>query len=348
MSLIRQVWQRYELGKVAVLLVVAGNLVISIVANGFAAFDPAHPSDYYNQTDSKVYLSLYFGEPITGTARYRAVVPFLARLIPDTPLRLALAPNRPLDRVSLPALKFAIVNLFFLVATCVLLLYIIQGFGLSYTQGLLGSLLFLSLFVVGQYGGHPMTEPGYFFCLALGVLAVQRQNLWVLAIATIVGVFVKEQVFLVTVLILLAPFERSSRLRLLGAVLPAVIVYGVVRFGLAPVPNDKLATGQFLLAIPKAIRAQFFTLMGIRNIFLMFGLLWIPCLYAIVRCRLPVLLARWIWFVPILLILMIALGGGAGAGAYRHGAAAFPIVIPLALIGLNGWLEPRKTLAEEK
>ena len=338
MSLIRQVWQRYELSKLAVLLVVAGNLALSIVVNSYSAFDPAKPPGRgMSASDPKVYLALYFGNPVEGSARYRVVVPYLARLVPDIPPQLMFDPKRSFDRVSLPSLKFAIVNLGFLIATCVVLYYLIRGFDLPHTQGVLGAMLFLSLQVLMIFGGTPMTEPGYFFFLALAILAIQRQNVWLLMAATVIGVFAKEQVLLVIVLIIPTPFEWRRRIRLLAGVLPAVVLYATVRLWLAPMSQDALVSGSFLQAVPRAIQVQFLSPFGITRLFLAFGLLWLPFIYAVVRCRVPVLLARWAWFVPVLLVMMVALGGGAAAGAYRHLAAAFPVVIPLALIGLDAW-----------
>jgi hypothetical protein len=337
-NLIRLWWERYKVGRLVVLFVITGNLALSVVVNSYSAFDPAKPPGRgFSKSDSKFYLAMYFGEPVDNHARYRVVVPYLARLVPDIPSSQFFNPNRSFDRVSLPSLKFAIVNLVFLIATCVVLYYLIQGFGLSPIQGLLSGLLFLSLLTLVMFGGTPMIEPAYFFFLALAVLAVQRQNVWLLAVATIIGVFTKEQVLLVVILIALSPLAWQRRFRLLVGVLPAIVSYAAARLWLAPAANDLFLSGQFLGKVPRAVQVQLFSLYGMARFFLTFGLLWVPFIYALVRCRVPTVLKRWAWFIPILFIGMIALGGGIESGAFRHMAAAFPIVIPLALIGLDAW-----------
>ena len=320
------------LRELVVLLVVVGTLSFSIVYANFQTYDPVLTAAT-GYSDTVNFIGLYSGEPISsGHQVYRVLVPYLARLIPDIPTAL-FTPGRSLDRMSVAALKFAIVNLFFLVATSVALYYLIRGFGLSYAQGIVGSLLFLSLTGVVRAGGLPLADTAYFFFLLLAIVAVQRQNLWLLVAATAIGVFAKDLVLLAIPFVLLAPFGVSRRLRLFSGVVPALVIHLALRLWLARSENDIYSSGEFLRLTGAAVR-YLFTLNAMARLFMAFGLLWIPCAYAILRRQLPSVLARWSWFIPILFVSMVVLGA---TNISRHMIAAFPVVIPLALVGLAEW-----------
>lgn len=316
------------------LLIVAGNLAFSIAGTSFSAFRTVEPlPDPEPRNDQYAYLRLYFGEPVEVHQRYRILVPYLARLVPLPDPKVFFRPGRPVNRLTIAALKFGVVNLGFLTATAALVCYLAQGFGLSFEQGLLGSVLFLSSYFIVLTGGIPLTEPGYYFFLALGVLAIQRRSLWLLTLAITIGVWANEQVAWVLLFVFLAPYAWSERLKLASGTLPVLVVYSIVRLWIFPVRTDYFVSGYFLSQIPAAIRFVF-SPFGVVRVLMTFGLLWIPGTFALVRCKLPSTLARWSWFIPAVFALMISMGGN---DVFRSMTATFPVAIPLALIGLDEW-----------
>lgn len=323
-----------EVKRLLGLVIIAGNLAFSIAGTSFSAFRTTEPMpEPLVRNDQAAYLRLYFGEPVDIHQRYRILVPYLARLVPLPDTKLFFRPGRPVNEVTIAALKFGVVNLLFLTATAVLVCYLAQGFGLSFEQGLLGSVLFLSSYFILLTGGIPLTEPGYFFFLALGVLAIQRRSLWLLTLAVTIGVWANEQVGWLLLFVLFAPYAWSERVKLASGVLPALILYTVVRLWIFPPRSDYFVSGYFFSQIPAALR-YVFTPFGLVRILMTFGLLWIPCIFALLRCKLPSTLARWSWSIPGVFLLMLSIGSN---DIFRTMTATFPVAIPLALIGLDKW-----------
>ena len=64
-----------------------------------------------------------------------------------------------------------------------------------------------------------------------------------------------------------------------------------------------------------------------------FGLLWLPAIYACLYAPLPLFLKRSLWFVP--LVVSTFLFGP--ANMQRALFLTFPVVIPLAVLGLYQW-----------
>jgi hypothetical protein len=321
--------------QLAVLLIIFGNFALSITYANFQAFDPIVPKPTGGDFDR--YLNIYFGKIDENITPWRILVPMLARLVPDIP-RVFFHPNRPeLSEFSQAALKFAIVNMFFIVATSVTLYFLILGLGMPVTQGLLGGMLFLGLHRVISNSTMPLVDSGYFFFLTLAMLAVQRQNYWLLLAATLIGVWVKEEVVLwIIPLIILTPFTFACRIRLLASVVPACLLFLVVGYvlqvwlhHLGPASTFEWIVGRW----PLSFRSLFMRA-NMSQLVLSFGLLWVPCFYALLRCQPPLILTRWIWQIPLFLIFTRILGV---TNFITHVTSAFPIVIPLALIGLNAW-----------
>jgi len=329
--------------KMILLLAIACNFAISIGYSNFQSFDPMVKwSAAYADTD--LYINEYYGtNSHRGLMDHRLVTPCLARLVPDI-LSSSFGQGRTFNQTSIAAFKFAIINIVFLVATSIVLYYLNRGFGLSETLAVIGALLFFSLTMVVRQGALPMVDTSYWFFLSLAVLAVQRQNIWLLVGSTLIGVFAKEQVLWVILFILLAPFTKTRRFVLLCAVGPAFVAYSMVVFGSGLSGNDYLLSGSFLSMVPRAVN-RLFSLNGLFQLWMSFGFLWFYCVYALIRCRPPSILNRWAWFIPTVLLASRFLGV---AGVMRHMTITFVVVIPLALIGINGWLSLGKPINSTK
>lgn len=328
---------RLRTGQLAIAFVVFGNIAFSTTSASFTAIDPALSADAVLRSDPAIYVSTYYGRPVPDSwAKYRVIIPFLARLVPDVPSNLLYGPDRPFSDDSLVIMKFAVVNLSCLVATAVVLWCFTSNMGFAFWQSLLAGMLFLSTNLVVKLAAYPLSDAGYWLCLALAAIAIQKQHVWALAAVMLIGVFVNEQLFLVVVLVALSPFSRSSRMRMLLAVLPAAVAYSLARLRLGPLVSDYHASGMFVGHLAEAVRGEL-TPQNLIRLVLSFGLLWIPGVYAAVRCSLPPLMRKWVWFLPIEYASSIVLGAGSPVGSPRFLVATYFVVVPLAVIGMSSW-----------
>lgn len=331
LNVISRLAARNETRQLVVLLVVVLSFSLSIVYTNVQTYDskltPA--SGYHDTVD---YLKLYFGEPITGIGAYRPLVPLLARLVPELPSAL-FSQGRSFDPSSAAAVKFGVINLFFLIGACIALYVLERGFSLSYFEALLGVLLFLSSQTILRSAGLPMIDTAFFFFLSLCMIAIQRNNLWLLLFSHTVGILAKELVILSIPLILLSLLPWRRKASMLLATLPGLALYALVRVAFAPSAVDDYVTGQFLSHVGDQFKALL-TLNGLLNLFLSFGIAWIPALYALIACRIPSLLRRWSWLLAIVLVGVLLGQGNWGRSTFT----AFPVVMPLAALGLSNWL----------
>lgn len=314
---------------VFVLVVVSFSL--SIVYTNVKTYNPQFAT-YIGHDDSIDYVKMYFGEPVWGIRAYRPLVPLLARLVPDLPDWLFTG-HRSFDLFARVAMKFGIVNFFFLLGACVALYFLQRGFGMSYFESFLGAMLFLSSQTVVRSAGLPLADTAFFFFFLLCMISIQRNNLWLLFFAHTIGVLAKELVILSIPLILLSLFPWRRKAGMLFVVVPGILLYGVVRVTFALSPLDDYITGGTLRYCTTQL-LYLTTPNGLINVFLSFGFAWIPALYALTRCKIPLLLKRWSWLILIIFIGVLLGRGDLGRSTFN----AFPVVIPLASLGLSRWL----------
>jgi hypothetical protein len=276
-------------------------------------------------SDAKQYMDVYSGIPVTGLRSYRPLVPFLAHFVPPPPRALYSA-DHGFDQFSIVAARFAVLNLLFLIGTCILLLIYQKGFGIDHWTAFLGVLLFLGTENVVLVSGVPMVEAAFYFFFLLSLIAVQRNNVWLLLLAMTIGVTAKELVLLTIPMIILSTVSLRSKGLMLAASAPSLAVLAIV----VARSGNALSAGGFApldigaLANPKVAF----------ELIVAFGLAWIPAGYALLRVDVPPLLKRWSWLLP--LVLAVALV--AGASWSRSAFMAFPAVVPLAALGLAEWV----------
>lgn len=332
-NVFRRLAAREEVRQLIVLFALVISLSVSIVYTNVQTYDSTlTPATGYHDTVD--YLNIYFGEPGTGIRAYRPLVPLLARLVPDLPTSL-FTQGRSFDRFNAAAVKFGVINLLFLIGACIALYALERGFGLSYFEALLGVLLFLGSQTIVRSAGLPMIDTAFFFFLSLCMIAIQRNNLWLLLFSHTVGVLAKELVLLSIPLLLLSLLPWRRKALMLLATVPGIALYALVRMTFAPSPVDDYVTGQILSRVDDQLRALL-TVNGLLNVFLSFGIAWIPALYALVACKVPILLRRWVWLIPIVVVGVILGAGNWGRTTF----SAFPVVMPLASLGLSRWLTP--------
>jgi hypothetical protein len=296
-------------------------------------YDPAHVAGYSDVAD---YVRLYEGKPLEGVRRYRVLTPTLARLVPEAPLR-RLTTQEVVTADWLAAVRFSVVNAAFLVLTAAALCALMLALGLSFGTALVGTLLFFTAQPVVQSGSLPMVDAGAWCALAAGAWCIATRRAWALALVCVVGMFAKETTALLVPLVLLAPWPWAERARLLAATAPGVLAYAAVRFWLAPDPAEGGGTLAIVAAHPELslewVTSVVTSPARLLDLAASFGLLWLPAVAALRSSATPPILRRWFWIVPLLLLLIAVAFWNLGRVLFH----AFPVVVPLAAIGLERW-----------
>jgi len=317
-----------------VALTLACAFSIAIVYVNVMTFDPVLTSDT-GYSDTRDYVAIYYGESAEGIRAFRPLVPCLARLVPDFPASI-FDTGRNVSADLQVVLKFGVVNLIFLIAASMALFELQRALGLEGWVAILGMLLFLSLPTVVRSAGLPMTDTAFYFFFSLALWAVLKGNLNVLLVGSVLGVMAKELTLLVLPLIFLVGCSWKDKLRMSAAVLPAILVYVFLRVwmpsvGLAFSWDDGYTSGS-ILSLSRYQLRWLFSMSGVVDIFMAFALAWPLAIFALIRCEVPQILRSWIYLIPIVIIGVI-LGAG---NLSRSTMAAFPVIIPLAAIGLKG------------
>ena len=181
--------------------------------------------------------------------------------------------------------------------------------------------------IVIRSGGLPMTDPGLWFFLVLGFVAIQRDLPWLLVLSSAVGALNNDNCLLLEPMTLLAPYAWRNRIRLLISVLPGFLAFFALRV-LVNVPGDDfLLSGQVLGYLRPSI-LRFLRLNTYISIAITFGPLWLPAIYAWVRCPLPVFLRRCLWCIPLVVTAIIVGTGNTSRSLFL----IFPVVIQLAVL----------------
>lgn len=346
--------QSKKFWELTVLLIVVASLSFSIVYTDVQTYDPVltPASGYVDTTD---YLKVYKGTPESRLLSLRIMVPFFARSIPDLPALLFSPKNRLLLNPNLKiAIKFAVINLFFLIGAGVALYFFQQGFNFNYFQALIGVILFLGSKIIVRSAGLPTADVAFCFFYLLCLIAIQHNNWWFLLLAHTAGIFAKEVIFFSLPMILLALLPWRRKLVLLLCLIPSVVIYSILlsKMGISPVREQitinapAYANSSIIDAfrinfiwlfnlITKSIRQGFgLNVNRLLTVFLSYGLAWIPALYAIKYRIAPLLLRRWSWIIIFLIPGGLILGN-VDRNLFYFG---FPVVIPLASLGLSKWL----------
>lgn len=320
-----------EARQLVVVLIVVAAFSFSIVYTSVQTYDPVlTPASGY--VDTRVYIAVYRGEAPSSHGAYRVLTPWLARWMPDVPTGL-FHKGRPFTLDYAAAWRFGLVNFGFLTLAGVVLYVFQRGLSLTFVQSLAGAVLFFSSTAVTRSGGLPMTEAGLWFFLILGFVAIQRDMPWLLALTSALGALNNENVLLLVPVTLLKPRPWRERIRLLIGVLPGFFVFFALR-RLIDVPGgDFLTSGQILAHLLPSAR-RFLGPNAYVGIVLAFGPLWLPAVYAWIRCPLPTFLRRCLWFIP-LVVAAILVGT---ANIQRSLFLIFPIVLPSAVLGFSDWL----------
>ncbi|HET7456034.1 MAG TPA: hypothetical protein VFJ74_00155 [Gemmatimonadaceae bacterium] len=301
--------------------------------------------------DEQRYTRLVLGLEVPPPFRYRALLPAVARSIPD-PLIARLSSRATLSPGRMAAVKLVLLDALFLVLAAAALYRLLSHWKLGRELALLGTLLFLLSFPVVEAAGTPTLDiPGWFFLIASLAALLERRYVALGALFAL-GIFAKESVQVVVPLALVAAVPRRDRVRAAAALLPGLVAYYAVRLGDAAVapaaalqaaafgyfsPSDAGASATVASIARQHLDFAIGVLRPNRLVDLVlgsFGLLWIPAVRGWRAAGVPATLRRWAIFPALQLLLILWYGAGLGRVLF----AAAPVVIAFALFGLRDWL----------
>lgn len=302
-------------------------LIICLTSSYAITYTAIHSfSEQYTEgySDAFKYLAIYRGQLVSGNLRFRILVPYLAKTLPEPPCWL-FSLNRSISDFWLAKVKFGFVNFIFLCATGVLFFYYLMALGFSGLNSLLGVLFFYTARPVMQYTGIPLAEASAYFFMLLCLYALLRQKFLLLLLGFSVGIFAKETLFFIIPVILLSIFDYKTKAKALFLLAPATIVYLALRSYISPDQQE----AKFILPFFIIVENHLYFLTHINRInylldlFSTYGFLWVPALYTLFFLKPYPLLRRWSWLIFIILMM-----GGENS---RILFLSFPIVIPLGI-----------------
>ena len=298
----------------------------------YALFEPGLGG---REGDVGMYVRMYQGTPLREIARpfrYRVFTPMAARLVPLPPHALLRYFDLSDDKLVL--LRFGLVNLLGLAVAGIALVALAEALGLPLAEALLVALLFYTSFPVVNFGGTPMVDTWGHAFLALGLVAMLRDALPALLLTGLFGMLAKETTVLLVPAALLLPASSRLKLMRLGALLPGIAAYAALRFVLLPggygFPSDPVNSIQNLVyRLGHGPYLAWILFDGGTAFLAIWPLAWIGWRSLRGQPRAP--LARLAWLVPPILLLPFLIGSNIG----RIWFYAFPVMLPLAVIGLR-------------
>ena len=288
--------------------------------------------------DTGQYILMSQGMPLNQIFkpfRYRVFTPYLARLMPLPPAGLLRYFDMKPERII--TYRFGMANLLGLALTGLLLIHLCAAFSFDLPWSLLAALLFYTSFTVVNGAGAPMADAWAYAFILLGLLAAVRGSLAWLFVASLIGMFAKETTLLLVPAVLLLADAPRTKLAKFAALLPGIVLYAIFRQAVSAggysFPNspitaftrllERMSAGPYLWWILFEGATAFGVLvpLGVIGAWSLRG-----------RSRTP--LARLAWLVPATLVLPFVNAVGIGSGIGRLWFYSFPVMIPLALVGL--------------
>lgn len=293
--------------------------------------------------DIHYYIAIYEGKSlkeIPKPFRYRFIVPVVARVIPSLPN--IIADHFDIDSTKIIKYKFGLLNAVGMSLAAFVLFLFCGNLGFSKLLSLVGSLLFLTNFYIINYAGLPMVDAfAYFFLIICFYAIMKDRNLLLFTMFTL-GIFVKETIVLSFAYILCQKRLWSQKVTKILICMPGVSAYLYVRLIMLPTQQgynytiDRFieANAGYLQSVSPWVNAFINMLFG-------FGFLWLLSVkgWLVLNKQKHPEISAMMPILPVVLALPIIIGSNLG----RIWFLAFPLILPLALKGLESYLSEKST-----
>lgn len=282
------------------------------------------------------YLRIHDGtslKEIPPPYRYRVLTPLLARAVPALPEGLT-ERDRRLDEKA-PLFKFAVVNLLGLATAAWFLMRMMDAMGFGPWQSWLGGLLFLGSHFPLTTATLPVADAWAYAFLAGCLYAVLTRRHVLLAVLFCLGIFTKEPVLIAPLAAFLVRQPWRPRVAQLCAFIPGALAYLVFRVFLFPAEVELYSVSSASKFAAEVFGRPDRFAFYMSRAAMTFGVLWIVAAWGfwMNRRRTEHPLIRWSWLAPAILAVPFVLALNVGKVWFF----SFPIVIPLAVWGLEQW-----------
>ena len=298
-------------------------------------FDVNDPATGGNDGDVAQYIRMHEGaslESVPKPFRYRILTPYLARLVPFLPEPLL--EFYGVDPIKIVKFKFAVINSTGLALTAVLLFYWCTLLGFSIHESIISGFIFLTCFMVENYGSLPLVDAISYFFLMSCLILVFTKKYYSLFIFFIFGMLAKETTLLVIFAIFLFNIKPKEKFLSLIACTPGLAIYIIFRLYLFPTEygyNYSIDTAlKTLLGIFKPNKYWLF--MAI-DFFETYGFFWILAVYGFIKSKSEqnLLFYRLSLLIPVIFIVPFLIRSNYG----RVWFYTFPIIIPMIVLGFR-------------
>ena len=283
--------------------------------------------------DATHYVAVYEGRPLSEIDvpfRFRVLTPWLARAVPPLPGRASQPETLSADAQTV--WRFAVVNALGLAAAASFLFLLAERLGLSSSESLLGAVLFLSSYFPGFLATTPLADAWSYAFLAMGFFALASDRPVLFLASFALGLANKESILLLIPAALLTPAKARSRWTNVALNLAphgSLRLASFSRLDEHRDPRGVLVSGRLPSSSDCGGAARD---TGRNPSFLSLPVDRGPGGWS--RVEAGSLLRRWRWLVPVVLVVPFVLVKSVG----RTWFTAFPILLPLNLIGLRSLL----------
>ncbi|MDP6511684.1 MAG: hypothetical protein QF878_00645 [SAR202 cluster bacterium] len=326
-------FDRAEVRQTIVALIIALTVTYSVMYTSLQYFNS---NNVAGNSDALTYMEFATATGDIESRRSKQARIFtiwLVKLVPNPPSWI-FSRDRTVNDEWLLRIKFAAVNSALVVGTAMLVWLLLRRQEFSVMESYLGMLMFLgSLFIV-YTTTIPMVEASNYFFIALGAYAIFSEKLPLYGLALLLGLFAKETAGIILPLALVT-YPRRWFAWFAWAV-PGLAIYMVFR-------AYSISTGEGDLGHfdPEHLKGAIQSFTGLfrfnqgAELVGAFGLLWIAAGYAALKGKLSSLYRRQLLIVALLLLIALGFVVSLGRTVYM----AFPVVIPVALLGIRAFLD---------
>lgn len=280
------------------------------------------------EDDSMVYSAMSRGQAPDQTLRiyrWRVLTPYMVQSMPFLPE--ALTHYYKVDEAKVLRFKWALWNGLGCVAGGLAVLALCQSLGLSLLQAGVGGLLYMTSFQIAVDGSMLLVDPWANAFMALSIALALHGRLVPLALAFTLGIFCKETVVLAGAWIFL--LQRRGWIKQLAVLVPGFAAYAYMRWVLYPGGPGQAEFDALSVRLAAFFQPLHLAYIGV-ELALNFALLAPLALLGWRASAAYPALRRMAWLLPALLAIPLLMP----VEVPRPLWTSFPVVIPLAVLGL--------------
>jgi hypothetical protein len=301
---------------------------LSICWTHFSRFDPLLTGDFAH------YFEIFNAGALTDIPpyfRFRVLTPLLARLVPDFGVGgvFGLEANEGI------AMRFGAVNILALGCTGLLLDWYLKLLSFDPRSSFIGVLMFYLTFGILNFAGLPYPDAVGYLLIIAGTIALLKEKFLIYSACLLIGLFNKNTILFLPLFGFFQFFGRRRELiSTLVYAVPAIVAFFIFKVRhVSGDMNEAVNVPYFLANYGQGIRSDF----ARKSILGLFSISTLIPFVVLGWSKTSVLSAMLsIGRLKVLLVLILATPILLGIGSWeRHWMLAFPVFIPIALVGID-------------